>query len=177
MRLVLLDRDGVVNEDSEAFIRSAEQWRPIRGSLEAIARLNQAGCRVVVCTNQSGIARGLLDIDDLHAMHVRMDRLLAQVGGQVDAVFYCPDGPDSASPFRKPAPGMLQDVARRLRTDLTGVPFVGDSDSDIEAARAAGADPVLVRTGKGAWTERRLREAVPVFDDLAAFVDDFLANG
>ena len=121
-KLVILDRDGVINEDSDAFVKTAAEWRPIPGSLEAIARLNQAGYRVVVCTNQSGIARGLLRSEDLHAMHLKMDRLLAQVGGQIDAVFYCPDAPDSDSQCRKPAPGMLHDVAARLHVDLRDVP-------------------------------------------------------
>jgi D-glycero-D-manno-heptose 1,7-bisphosphate phosphatase len=175
-RLVILDRDGVINEDSDAFVKTADEWRPIPGSLEAIARLNQAGYRVVVCTNQSGIARGLMRSEDLHAMHIKMDRLLAQVGGQIDAVFYCPDAPDSVSQCRKPAPGMLHDVAARLHVDLRDVPVVGDSERDLLAAAAAGASPYLVRTGKGRWTERKLSEPVQTFDDLAAFVDHLLAS-
>lgn len=177
MKLVILDRDGVINEDSDAFVKTAEEWRPIPGSLQAIARLHQAGYRVVVCTNQSGIARGLLRTEDLHAMHMKMDHLLAQVGGQIDAVFYCPDAPDSESQCRKPAPGMLRDVAARLHIDLHGVPVVGDSERDLLAAVAAGASPYLVRTGKGRWTERKLSEPVATFDDLAAFVDHLLDDG
>ena len=176
-KLVILDRDGVVNEDSDAFIKTAEEWRPIPGSLEAIARLNQAGYRVVVCTNQSGIGRGLLRSEDLHAMHVKMDRLLAQIGGRIDAVFFCPDTPDNASEFRKPSPGMLFDIAMRLHVDLTDVPVVGDSESDLLAAARAGARPCLVRTGKGQWTERKLSEPVATFDNLAAFVDHLLEHG
>lgn len=175
-KLVILDRDGVINEDSDAFIKTAEEWRPIPGSLEAIARLNLAGYRVVVCTNQSGIARELLRNEDLHAMHVKMDRLLSQIGGRIDAVFYCPEAPDSGSEFRKPAPGMLFDIAMRLHVDLPDVPVVGDSEADLLAAARAGARPYLVRTGKGRWTERKLSEPVRTFDDLAGFVDYLLEH-
>ncbi|MEE8342406.1 MAG: D-glycero-beta-D-manno-heptose 1,7-bisphosphate 7-phosphatase [Gammaproteobacteria bacterium] len=178
MRLIILDRDGVINEDSDEYIKSASEWLPIPGSLEAIARLNRADYRVVVATNQSGIARGLLDLSILNNIHQQMYRALAEVGGHIEAIFFCPHGPDDHCTCRKPAPGLLQDIAKRLRTDLNGVPAVGDSIRDIEAARAAGAQPLLVRTGKGASTAAQLEgsDDVLVFDDLANVVDYLLAD-
>src|SRR5690606_15356620 len=130
MRLVILDRDGVINEDSDAYIKSPDEWIPIPGSLEAIARLNRAEYRVVVASNQSGLARGLFDADTLSRIHEKMHRALADVGGAVDAVFFCPHGPDDECDCRKPRPGLLQDIARRLNVSLRGVPAVGDSLRD-----------------------------------------------
>lgn len=175
MKLVILDRDGVINEDSDDYIKSPQEWRPIPGSLDAIARLHQAGYFVFVATNQSGIGRGLFDYDALFAINDRMQTALAELGARVDAIEFAPEHPDHATPLRKPAPGMLLDIAARLQTPLEGVPYVGDATRDMEAARAAGARPVLVLTGNG----RRSRtnagmESVEVFDDLAAFVADFL---
>ena len=170
MRLIILDRDGVINEDSDTHIKSPAEWVPLPGSLEAIARLNHEGWRVVVATNQSGLARGLFDIDTLMRIHEKMQRAVAQYGGAIDAVFFCPDV-DEANPFRKPHPGMLLEIARRLKFSLQGVPVVGDSLRDIRAARAANAWPLLVRTGKGARTLEREAEScanVLVFDNLAA---------
>ena len=173
-RLVILDRDGVINQDSDDYVKSPEEWIPLPGSLEAIARLNHAGYVVMVATNQSGIARGYYDIDALNAMHAKMNRLLAQVGGRVDGVVFCPHGPDDACDCRKPLPGMYREIGERARVPLAGVPVIGDSLRDIEAAIAVGARPMLVRTGKGERTLARggLPEGVTIYDDLAAAAHD-----
>lgn len=175
-RLVILDRDGVLNEESPDHIRSVEEWLPLPGSLEAVARLCRARVRVALATNQSGIARGLLTDEDLHAIHRHINAELARIGGCLDPIRYSPDGPESDNPRRKPGPGMLLEIARHCDADLAHVPFVGDSARDIEAARAAGARPVLVRTGYGRETERSGMDLsdVEVHDDLAAFVDAYL---
>jgi D-glycero-D-manno-heptose 1,7-bisphosphate phosphatase len=177
-RLVILDRDGVINRDSEQFIKSPEEWRPIPGSLEAIARLNHAGFRVVVATNQSGIGRGLFDMATLNAIHDKMHRALAQVGGRIDAVFYCPHSGEAQCECRKPRTAMLQEIGLRLGVDLNGVPCIGDSLRDLQAADAVGAQPILVLTGKG---EKTLREdSVPkktvIFPDLAFAASALLAG-
>lgn len=174
--LVILDRDGVINADSPDHIRSPAEWRPLPGSLEAVARLNAADIQVALATNQSGIARGLFSEDDLAAIQRHMADRLAAVGGHIDLALHCPDGPESTSRMRKPGPGMLEEIARRLGTGLAGVPFVGDSRRDIQAARAAGALPVLVRTGNGEATlaDGQDLAGVAVHADLAAFVDDWL---
>lgn len=179
MKFIILDRDGVINEESPDFIKSVAEWKPIPGSLEAIARLCHAGYRVYVASNQSGVGRGLLDYDALFAIHDRMQRALADLGGRIDAIAYAPEHPDQATDMRKPGPGMLLDIARRLGAALDKVHAVGDSMRDIEAALAAGAQPVLVRTGNGRATEERLgasREVVTVYDDLAAFTSALLAT-
>lgn len=171
MKLVILDRDGVINEDSDAFIKSVAEWHPIPGSLAAIAQLYQAGYHVYIASNQSGIGRGLLDYDALFAIHDRMQRAVAELGGRIEAIEYAPETPEQATEMRKPAPGMLKDLASRLGVSLQGVPFVGDSVSDLQAAMAAGARPVLVLSGKGksAKMAHRLGE-IETYDDLAAFV-------
>ena len=176
MKLVILDRDGTINHDSDKYIKSPEEWRPIKGSLEAIARLTQADYRVVVATNQSGLARGLFDTRTLFAIHETLIRALAQVGGRIDAFFFCPHAADAGCVCRKPQPGMLLEVARRFNVALDDVYMVGDAQRDLEAAAAAGAKPVLVLTGKGAKTreEGRLPPGTRVFADLAAFAQ-FLA--
>jgi len=168
-KLVVLDRDGVINHDSDAFIKSPDEWIAIPGSLEAIARLNQAGFRVVVATNQSGIDRGLFDIGALNAIHNKMHRALAQVGGRIDAVFFCPHSGDSQCECRKPRAGMLQEIGRRFGVDLTGVPALGDSLRDLQAAASVGAQPMLMLTGKGEKTLRGgdLPAGTQVFPDLA----------
>ena len=178
MKLIILDRDGVLNEDSDEYIKSPEEWIPIPGSLEAVARLTQAGYRVVIASNQSGIARGYFDLETLHAMHEKMDRLLAALGGKVEAVFFCPHGPDEDCSCRKPKPGLLQEIAARYKTTLEGVYCVGDSARDLEAAEAVGARPVLVRTGKGVATVERgaVPTGVPVYADLRTFVDALLSQ-
>ncbi len=169
MKLIILDRDGVVNFDSDQFIKSPDEWKPIPGSLEAIARLNQAGYRVVIATNQSGIGRGLFDMAALNAIHDKLYRTLAQVGGRIDALFYCPHAADLNCPCRKPRPGMLEEIARRFNIDLAGVPAIGDALRDLEAAVAVGAQPVLVLTGKGQRTQEAggLPEGTLIFKDLA----------
>lgn len=175
-RIVILDRDGVINEDSSAFVKSVAELKPIPGSYEAIARLCQAGCRVCVATNQSGIGRELFGYDALFAIHERIQREVAERGGRIDAFAFAPDHPDHATEMRKPAPGMLIDLARRLQVDPADAVFVGDSMRDIEAARAAGCRPVLVRSGNGRHTEQDNADAlvgVEVFDDLAAFAAAF----
>jgi D-glycero-D-manno-heptose 1,7-bisphosphate phosphatase len=170
MKLVILDRDGVINEDSDEYIKSVAEWHPIPGSLEAIARLCQAGFRVFVASNQSGIGRGLFDYDALFAVNDRLQKAAGEFGGRIDGIEFAPDHPDTASEMRKPAPGMLKDLAKRLQISLENVCFVGDKADDLTAARAAGARPVLLRTGKGRKTEKSADlDGVAVYDDLAAF--------
>lgn len=177
MKLVILDRDGVINEDSPAFIKSVAEWRPIPGSLEAITLLCQAGYRVFIASNQSGIGRGLLDFDALFAIHERLQRAVAELGGRIDGIEFAPEHPDHASAKRKPAPGMLRDLARRLQIDLDDVPFVGDSPADLEAAHAAGARPVLVLTGNGKRTkEKHAGDGVEIHEDLLAFARTEIAR-
>ena len=152
MKLVILDRDGVINYDSAEFIKKPDEWKPIPGSLEAIARLTQAGYHVVVATNQSGVGRGLLDMATLSAIHDKMHKALAHAGGRIDAVFYCPHAQDANCNCRKPKPGLLEDIARRFNVDLGGVPCIGDSLRDLQAAARVKAQPILVLTGKGRQT-------------------------
>src|SRR5258706_12832792 len=170
MKLVILDRDGTINHDSDNYVKSPGEWRPIDGSLEAIARLTQAGYRVVVATNQSGIARGLFDTATLIAIHDTLQRAAALAGGRIDAFFFCPHAADSACACRKPKPGMLTEIARRFNVSLSDVYMVGDAPRDVEAAAAAGARPVLVLTGKGQATldEGKLPPGTEVFPDLPA---------
>ncbi|SFF22247.1 D-glycero-D-manno-heptose 1,7-bisphosphate phosphatase [Fontimonas thermophila] len=178
MKIVILDRDGVINEDSPNHIKSVAEWRPIAGSLEAIAKLCQAGFRVFVATNQSGLGRGLFDYDAFCAINDRMQKQLAELGGRIDGIAFAPDPPDAPTPRRKPGPGMLLDLARRLNASLDLVPVVGDSWRDIQAARAAQARPVLVRTGNGRRTETEHRtelRGVAVYDDLATFANALIA--
>jgi len=170
MKLVVLDRDGTINYDSDKYIKSPAEWRPLPGSLEAIARLTQAGWRVVVATNQSGIARGLFDMATLNAIHAEMHRAVAQAGGRIDAIFFCPHAADSNCECRKPRPGLLREIAARLDVELKGVPMAGDGLRDLEAAAAVGAQPCLVLTGKGRKTREGggLPRGTEVFEDLAA---------
>jgi D-glycero-D-manno-heptose 1,7-bisphosphate phosphatase len=176
-KLIVLDRDGVINYDSDQFIKSPDEWRPIPGSLEAIARLNHAGFRVVVATNQSGIGRGLFDMATLNAIHEKMHKALAQVGGRVDALFYCPHTADSVCECRKPKAGMLKEIGYRYGVEMTGVPCVGDSVRDLEAAEAVGAQPLLVLTGKGEKTLRagNFPKNTVIFPDLAFAASALLA--
>lgn len=180
MKLVILDRDGVINHESEDFIRTPAEWIPLPGALEAIARLNHAGWRVAVATNQSGLARGLFGLDDFCAINDKMLRQCAELGGHIEGVFFCPHGPNDDCSCRKPRPGLLHEIARRLQFDLRGVPVIGDSLRDLEAAHSAGATPMLVRTGNGAKTETQARAAfpdLPVHDDLTAAVAALLRAG
>ena len=176
MKLIILDRDGVINEDSDDYIKSPEEWRPIPGSLQAMARLTQAGYRIVVATNQSGLARGLFDRKTLQRIHDKMNLAVASVGGKIEAIFFCPHRPEDHCDCRKPKPGLLRDIAARFQTDLAGVPVVGDSLRDVQAAQAVGARPILVRTGKGAMTvaQNPSLQGVAIYDDLAAAVDILL---
>lgn len=170
MNLIILDRDGVINHDSDQFIKSPDEWRPIPGSLEAIALLNRWGWRVVVATNQSGVGRGLFDMDMLNAIHDKMVKSLAQVGGRIDAIFFCPHPADSTCNCRKPKPGMLLEIGERFNAELAGVPVVGDSLRDLQAGVAVGGLPCLVLTGKGGKTREDpdLPPQTVIFDDLAA---------
>jgi D-glycero-D-manno-heptose 1,7-bisphosphate phosphatase len=176
--LVVLDRDGVINHDSDEYIKSPQEWLPIDGSLEAIARLNHANYRVAVATNQSGVARKLFTLDSLIDMHNKMYKLVSEVGGHIDAVFFCPHAPRDRCDCRKPKPGMLLDIGKRFHVNMNDVYVIGDSLRDLQAARAANALPILVRTGKGEQVAASLAEhefgEVPVFDDLSAAVDYLL---
>ena len=178
MKLVILDRDGVINYDSVHFIKSAAEWKPLPGSLEAIARLNQAGYKVVVATNQSGVGRGLFDMDTLNAINDKMYRAVQSVGGRIDAIFYCPHAPHANCECRKPKPGMLTRIGDRFNIDLANVHAIGDTLRDLEAAVAAGARPVLVLTGKEkeAPAQEKLPEGTLIFKDLAAAVDYIIAG-
>jgi D-glycero-D-manno-heptose 1,7-bisphosphate phosphatase len=169
MKLLILDRDGVINEDSDEYIKSLEEWIPIPSAIAAIARLSRAGWTVAVATNQSGIARGYYDPATLESMHARLRELVAEQGGEIGLIVHCPHGPDDGCDCRKPRPGMLKRIAEHYGVDLAGVWFVGDSSGDLDAALAVDCQPVLVKTGKG---ERTLAKSLPaetlVFNDLAA---------
>jgi len=177
MNLIILDRDGVINYDSEQFIKSPEEWEPIPGSLEAIARLCQADYRVVVATNQSGIGRGLFDMATLNAIHDKMHKACALVGAHIDAIFFCPHASESRCTCRKPKSGMMEEIAARYNlSNLNDVPAVGDSLRDLQSAAALGAQPYLVLTGKGMKTQAAasLPEGTLVFPDLAAVVAELV---
>ena len=172
MKLIILDRDGVINYDSDQFIKSPEEWKPLPGSLEAIARLSQADYRVVVATNQSGVGRGLFDMAMLNAIHDKMCKAVAHTGGRIDAVFFCPHAADADCGCRKPKSGMIEEIATRYNMSLEGVPAIGDSLRDLEATARLGAQPMLVLTGKGVKTQEKggLPQGTLVFPDLAAAV-------
>ena len=176
MKLIILDRDGVINQDSDDYIKSVDEFIPLPGSLEAIARLNQAGYRVTIATNQSGIARGYYDIATLNAMHDKLRRLLSNLGAGIDMIAFCPHGPDDDCSCRKPKPGMYHEIADRFESSLKGVPVIGDSLRDLQAAVAVGAKPVLVRTGKGIRTLAKGEglDGIPVYDDLSSAVTALL---
>lgn len=181
MKLVILDRDGTINVDSDDYIKSPEEWQPLPGALEAIARLNHAGWRVVVASNQSGLGRGLFDVAALNAIHGKMHKLLATLGGRIDAVFYCPHGPDEGCNCRKPRPGLFEQIGERFGVDLKSVPVVGDTPRDLVAGAAAGCQPHLVLTGKA---EKLRGQPLPpdypadtvVHQDLCAFADWLIAR-
>ena len=176
MKLVILDRDGVINYDSPSYIKSPDEWKPIPGSLEAIARLNQAGYHVVVATNQSGVSRGLFEMAALNAINDKMHRALGQVGGRIDAIFFCPHAQDAGCNCRKPRPGLLEEIARRFNVNLKGVPSIGDGLRALEAPAAVGAEPILVLTGKGQKTrqEAALPPGTLIFADLAEAVKSLI---
>ena len=178
MALIILDRDGVINHDSDDYIKSPEEWQAIPGSLEAIARLSQSGYRVVIATNQSGLARKKFTIEILNTIHQKMFNHLAQFGGTIEAIFFCPHGPKQGCECRKPRTGLFLDIARRLRVSLTNVPCVGDNLTDITAAKAVNATPILVRTGYGQTLidEGNVPEGVVIFDDLTAVVENMVTT-
>jgi len=183
MNLIILDRDGTINEERDDFVKSPEEWVPLPGALEAIARLNQAGWQTVIATNQSGLGRGLFDMAALTAIHTKMNTALARVGGRIGAVFFCPHAPEDQCSCRKPLPGLYQQIGERFGVALGTVPVVGDSVRDLEAALAAGCPAHLVRTGKGAaMTEAQIAqliENVPgtqVHADLAAFAESMIQH-
>jgi len=179
MKLVILDRDGVINQDSDAYVKSLEEWEPLDGSLDAMARLYHGGYRLVIASNQSGLGRKLFTIDQLNAIHRKLTRDLAAQGVHIEGIFFCPHAPEAKCFCRKPQPGLLHEIAARLQVNLAGVPCVGDTWRDLEAALAVGGFPMLVRTGKGEETLRAHPEAlrdIAVFDDLAAVADFLLAS-
>ena len=172
MKIIILDRDGVINQDSDLFIKSPEEWKPIPGSLEAIAKLNHSGYRVVVASNQSGIGRGLFDMATLNAINDKMYRALAQLGGRIDALFFCPHPAEAHCLCRKPKPGMFEDISRRFNIGLKDAPSVGDSLRDLQASDAVGAQPILVLSGKGTKTREAggLPPSTRIYADLAEAV-------
>ncbi len=172
MKLIIIDRDGVINYDSDVYIKSPEEWLPIPGSLEAIAELNRAGYQVVVATNQSGIARGLYDLNMLEKIHKKIADELAKLGGRIDEIFFCPHHPDENCECRKPKPGLLYRIQKKYAVNLKDIFFIGDSIRDIQAAQTAGCKPILVLTGNGKWFLKEYPEllTIPHFGDLAAAV-------
>ena len=181
MKLVILDRDGTINEDRDDYVKSADEWVPVPGSLEAIARLNHAGWHTVIATNQSGLARGLFDMAALNAIHERMNRELAMFGGRIDAVFFCPHHPDDRCSCRKPLPGLFSMIGERYGIDLSETYVVGDSHGDLQAGAAVGCAPHLVLTGKGARLDAAALDSVAaklphavVHADLAAFAHELI---
>lgn len=181
--LVILDRDGVINEDSVNYIKSLDEWHPIPGSIDAIARLSQRGFTVAVATNQSGLGRGLFELDDLEAMHHRLCEMVESAGGHVAGIFYCPHTPDDHCDCRKPKSGLIDAIEREFTLSARGAWLIGDSQRDLEAGIDKGCVPILVRTGKGAMTEKKLAadsssrwRDVQVFDDLAAAATALIAT-
>ena len=183
--LVILDRDGVINEDSDNYIRSLDDWHPIEGSITAIADLSKAGHRIAIATNQSGLSRGFFTLEDLELIHAQLRDLVAAEGGQIDGIFYCPHLPEAGCPCRKPATGLLDAIAQELGEPLAGSPVIGDSLKDLQAAERSGCQPVLVRTGKGSSSFTALQngthalshaKAVRVFPNLRAAADALLAG-
>ncbi|MDB5882463.1 MAG: histidinol phosphatase-like protein [Ramlibacter sp.] len=181
MKLVILDRDGTINADSDEYIKSPDEWKPLPGALEAIARLNHAGWHTVIASNQSGLGRGLFDVASLNAMHAKMHKMLAAQGGRIDAVFYCPHSPDEGCQCRKPLPGLFEQIGERFAVDLKGTPVVGDTLADLQAGAVVGCEPHLVLTGKGAPLRGQPLPAnwpagTRVHEDLGAFADYLIAR-
>ena len=183
MKSIILDRDGVINIESAEFIKSPEEWLPIKGSLEAIARLSQAGFGIIILTNQSGIGRGLFSADMLGQIHVRMIDYIHQAGGKVSCIAYCPHTPDSDCDCRKPKAGLYTEISQQLGISFSGIYSVGDSLRDLQAAQTAGAIPILVETGNGKQTAKQIAKDptlglsdTPVFENLLAFTNSFLAE-
>ena len=185
MALIILDRDGVINEDSDDYIRCLDDWVPVPGSIEAIAKLSRGGYTVAIATNQSGLGRGYFDLDDLEAIHQQLRQLVADQGGEIAGIFYCPHRPEEGCDCRKPATGLVQAIERELQQPAAGAYCIGDSLKDLQAARAAGCQPLLVRTGKGEDTLAQLRsgnadisqsEHIPVYANLAKATEKLLKN-
>jgi D-glycero-D-manno-heptose 1,7-bisphosphate phosphatase len=181
MKLVILDRDGTINVDSDEFIKSPEEWQPLPSALEAIARMNHAGWHVAVASNQSGLGRGLFDVGSLNAIHAKMHKMLSGLGGRIDGVFYCPHSPDEGCQCRKPLPGLFEQIGERFGVDLRSVPVVGDTVRDLQAGVAVGCQPHLVLTGKAAALRGQpLPESFPTLTrthlDLSAFADWLLTR-
>ena len=170
MPLIILDRDGVINHDDDNYIKTPDEWHPLPGSLEAIASLSQAGFSIAIATNQSGVGRGYYSEATLDAIHAKMQNLLKPLGAQIDAIFYCPHRPEDQCDCRKPKPGLLQQIAKHFNQSIVGVPLVGDTLRDLQAAEAAQCQPILVKTGNGEKTLALLGSdcTIPCFDDLAA---------
>lgn len=176
-KTIILDRDGVINLDSDEFIKSVDEWQPIKGSIEAIAKLSQAGYSVYVLTNQSGIARSLFSIETLGHIHAKMRHLVAEANGHIDGIYFCPHGPDDNCDCRKPLAGLYDQLANDSAITFDGVSSIGDSIRDLEAAVTAGASPVLVLTGKGKRSQEIINsdpnhplKNIPIYDDLADYV-------
>jgi D-glycero-D-manno-heptose 1,7-bisphosphate phosphatase len=189
MKLIILDRDGVINHDRDDYVKSSDEWNPIDGSIDAIARLHKVGFTVLVATNQSGLARGKFDLDDLEAMHEKLTRLVEEQGAELGAIFYCPHHPDDNCKCRKPLPGMIDAIEAEFNISAEGFYFVGDSLRDLQAAATKGCKPILVKTGNGEKTLAQLADVslqtdapimtpdqVQVFDDLASVADFIIAN-
>jgi D-glycero-D-manno-heptose 1,7-bisphosphate phosphatase len=181
VKLIILGRDGILNEYRDDHVKSPEEWLPVRGALEAVAQLNQAGWHAVVATNQAGIGRGMIDMASVNAVHAHMIRCAQRAGGRIDAVFFCPHAPEEHCDCRKPLPGMLLDIGRRYGVDLRQVPVVSDTLRDLQAARAAGCPPHLVMSGRAAHLDEAqlqaiLREApgTRVHRDLAGLAEHLL---
>lgn len=178
-RLVILDRDGVINHDSPEFVRTPGEWLPIDGSIEAIASLSGAGFTVAVASNQSGIGRKLIDRPAVEAMHDKLRSLVKLAGGDVERIVYCPHLPGDGCDCRKPAPGMYWQLSRHYGVPLDGVPVIGDSERDLRAARAVNGRPLLVLTGNGRETAAALKnrgEDIEIFADLAAAARQLIAE-
>ena len=181
MKLVILDRDGTINEDRDDFVKSPDEWVPLPGALEAIARLNHAGWHTVIATNQSGLGRGTFDMSTFNAMHAKMNQMLAKQGGRIDAVFFCPHAPEDQCECRKPLPGLMMQIGERYGVNMKDVPLVGDSLRDLQAGQAAGCPTHLVRTGKAGQLEEKamaellqLAPGTQLHADLGAFADSLI---
>ena len=183
VKLVILGRDGILNDFRHDHVKAPEEWSPIPGALDAVSRLNHAGWHAVVATNQSGIGRGMIDMASVNAVHAHMLRELIGVGGRIDAVFFCPHTPEDRCDCRKPLPGLMRDIGKRYGIDLKHVPMVADTLRDLVAAQAAGCEPHLVCSGRAAALDaaqiQAILDAVPsarVHADLAAFAEYLLAR-
>lgn len=183
-KLVILGRDGVLNEYRSSHVTAPEEWVPVPGALEAVARINHAGWHTVVATNQAGIGRGMIDMAAINLVHARMHQMMMAHGARVDAVFFCPHTPEEACDCRKPQPGLLLDIGHRYNVHLATVPMVGDTLRDLQAAQAAGCEPHLVLTGRAAALDeaglQAMLQQVPatrVHASLDAFADFLLQRG